>query len=341
MDIQHAISDVIAGRDLDGQAMTDVMRQIMTGAASDAQIGGFLVGLRMKGETIAEIAGAAEVMRSLATRVPVSGDHLVDTCGTGGDQSGTFNISTAAAFVVAAAGGAVAKHGNRSVSSKSGSADVLEKAGVNLALTPDQVAECINKVGVGLMFAPKHHGAMKYAIGPRKELATRTIFNILGPLTNPAGAPNQVLGVYDAALTEPLAKVLQRLGSRHVMVVHAEEGLDEIGLSSTSQISELKDDKVTTYTVTPEQFGFAKADPATIAVSSVDESLAMVLSVLKGESSPAADIVALNAGAAIYVAGLQPSLAEGIARAQTVVQSGEAFHRLEQLVALSQSMGAV
>jgi len=226
MDLPSAIRAVIERRNLSGDEMRAVMRRIMTGQATPAQIGGFLVGLRVKGETVEEITAAAGVMRELATPVNVSGPHVVDTCGTGGDGAGTFNISTAAAFVVAAAGGKVAKHGNRSVSSKSGSADVLETAGVNLDLTPEQVARCIDEVGVGFLFAPKHHGAMKHAIGPRREMGVRTIFNLLGPLTNPANAPNQVLGVFSDQWVEPLAEVLQRLGSRHVLVVHAEDGME-------------------------------------------------------------------------------------------------------------------
>ncbi|HEU5338054.1 MAG TPA: anthranilate phosphoribosyltransferase, partial [Sulfuricaulis sp.] len=232
MDMPSAIRSVIERRNLSGDDMRAVMRLIMTGQATPAQIGGFLIGLRMKGETVEEIAAAAGVMRELATPVNVSGPHLVDTCGTGGDGASTFNISTASAFVVAAAGGKVAKHGNRSVSSKSGSADVLEAAGVNLELTPEQVARCVNEVGVGFMFAPKHHGAMKHAIGPRREMGVRTIFNLLGPLTNPAKAPHQVLGVFSKEWVEPLAEVLQRLGSEHVLVVHAEDGMDEISIGA-------------------------------------------------------------------------------------------------------------
>ncbi|MGD8526889.1 MAG: anthranilate phosphoribosyltransferase, partial [Thioalkalispiraceae bacterium] len=247
MDMQAAIKAVTEGKNLSVDEMTSVMRTIMTGEATPAQIGGFLIGLRMKGETVDEIAAAASVMRELATHVDVKAEHMVDTCGTGGDGASTFNISTTSAFVVAAAGGSVAKHGNRSVSSKSGSADVLEAAGVNLQLTPEQVAQCIEQVGVGFMFAPAHHSAMKHAIGPRKEMGVRTIFNVLGPLTNPAGAPNQVLGVYSEQWLEPLAKVLGKLGSQHVLVVHAEDGMDEISIGSPTRVAELKDGKVTTY----------------------------------------------------------------------------------------------
>ena len=243
MDIATAIARVVEQRDLTASEMESVMRSIMTGQATPAQIGGFLVGLRMKGETVDEIAAAAKVMRELATRVDVGGPHLVDTCGTGGDGASTFNISTASAIVTAAAGGRVAKHGNRSVSSSSGSADVLETAGVKLDLTPAQVAACIDQVGVGFLFAPQHHSAMKHAIGPRKEMRVRTLFNLLGPLTNPAGAPNQVLGVFSPDWVEPLAQVLKQLGSEHVLVVHAEDGLDEISIAAPTRVAELNKDR--------------------------------------------------------------------------------------------------
>jgi anthranilate phosphoribosyltransferase len=239
MDMQSAIRCVVERQDLTEAQMLDVMRLIMTGQATPAQIGGFLVGLRMKGETLDEITAAARVMRELATPVPVAGDHLVDTCGTGGDGASTFNISTASAIVTAAAGARVAKHGNRSVSSSCGSADVLEAAGVNLELTAAQVAQCVEKIGVGFLFAPMHHSAMKHAIGPRREMGVRTLFNLLGPLTNPAGAPNQVLGVFSAYWLKLLAQVLGRLGSRHVMVVHADDGLDEISIGAATQVAEL------------------------------------------------------------------------------------------------------
>src|SRR3990172_3875741 len=276
MDMPSAIRAVMEGRNLSGDEMREVMRLIMTGQATPAQIGGFLVGFRTKGETVEEIAAAAEVMRELATHVGVSGPHLVDTCGTGGDGASTFNISTASAFVVAAAGGKVAKHGNRSVSSKSGSADVLEAAGVSLDLTPEQVAQCVNEVGVGFMFAPKHHGAMKHATGPRREMGVRTIFNLLGPLTNPAGAPNQVVGVFGSAWVEPLAQVLARLGSRHVLVVHGEDGIDEISIGAVTRVAELKDGAVRAYTLKPEQFGIARADVNALVVGDAQESLAVL-----------------------------------------------------------------
>ena len=338
MDLPSAIRAVIERRNLSGDEMRAVMRRIMTGQATPAQIGGFLVGLRVKGETVEEITAAAGVMRELATPVNVSGPHVVDTCGTGGDGAGTFNISTAAAFVVAAAGGKVAKHGNRSVSSKSGSADVLETAGVNLDLTPEQVARCIDEVGVGFLFAPKHHGAMKHAIGPRREMGVRTIFNLLGPLTNPANAPNQVLGVFSDQWVEPLAEVLQRLGSRHVLVVHAEDGMDEISIGADTRVGELKEGRVRVFTIQPEQFGLKRSDISKLAVSSPAESLAMVEKALKNEPGPARDIVALNAGAAIYVSGLAPDLAAGIKTALAVLASGAAGKKLLDLVALSNKL---
>lgn len=340
MNLKQAIQSMLDRKDLSGDDMQDVMRQIMTGEATPAQIGGFLIGLRMKGETIDEIAAAASVMRELASKVSVSPEYLVDTCGTGGDASGTFNVSTASAFVVAAAGGRVAKHGNRSISSKSGSADVLEAAGVNLDLTPEQVEQCIDDLGVGFMFAVKHHGAMKHAIGPRKEMGVRTLFNVLGPLTNPASAPNQVLGVFSLELVEPLAQVLKALGSRHVMVVHADDGLDEISIASATHCAELKDGEVIPLTIRPEDFGMAMASLDDVRVESAEASLAMIRSALSGEPGPAADIVALNAGAAIYVAGLVESLSAGVERAQGLMASGEALAKMERLIEKTQGFAA-
>ncbi|MBT3967276.1 MAG: anthranilate phosphoribosyltransferase [Gammaproteobacteria bacterium] len=336
MEIQAAIQAVIEQRDLSREEMQSVMRSIMTGEATQAQIGGFLIGLRMKGETVDEIPAAASVMRELATPVAVSGDHMVDCCGTGGDGSKTFNISTASTFVIAAAGGQVAKHGNRSISSSSGSADLLEAAGVKLDLSPEQVAKCIEQVGVGFMFAPMHHSAMKHAIGPRKEMAVRTVFNLLGPLTNPAGAPNQVIGVFDAAWVEPLAQVLKQLGSHHVMVVHGSDGLDEITVSGDTHVAELKEGVVTTYTINPTQFGISIAGLESLAVDGATESLKVVKGVLDGETGAAGDIVALNAGAAIYVAGLADSLRAGVERAQALIVSGDARAKLDALVGCSQ-----
>ncbi|HEY0634356.1 MAG TPA: anthranilate phosphoribosyltransferase [Gammaproteobacteria bacterium] len=337
MDMQSAIRAVTERRDLSHDAMAAVMRTIMTGEATPAQIGGFLIGLRMKGETVDEIAAAAAVMRELSIKVPVHGKHVVDTCGTGGDSMGTFNISTTAAFVAAAAGARVAKHGNRSVSSKTGSADLLEAAGVNLDLTPEQVAQCVDEVGVGFMFAPKHHGAMKFAIGPRREMGVRTIFNLLGPLTNPAGAPNQVLGVFSREWVEPMARVLMQLGSHHVLVVHSDDGMDEMSIAAPTHVAELKDGTVVTYTLEPSDLGVVGGSLDTLKVNDAAASLELVRSVLEGRPGPAANIVALNAGAAIYVAGLADSLADGVARAKAVINSGEAYTRLNTLVALSNS----
>lgn len=337
MDMPAAIRAVTERRNLSSAEMHAVMQIIMTGQATPAQIGGFLVGLRMKGETIDEIAAAVKVMRALATPVKVSSEHLVDIVGTGGDGAHTFNISTTASFVVAAAGGRVAKHGNRSVSSQSGAADVLEAAGVNINITPEQVARCIAEVGVGFMFAPLHHSAMKHAVGPRKEMGVRTIFNVLGPLTNPAGAPNQLVGVFAAQWVEPLAHVLAQLGSRHVMVVHSDDGMDEISIAAPTQVAELKDGKVTTYKITPEQFDITRGDVAQIKVKNAQESLAKVKAVLDNQPGPARDIVVLNSGAAIYCAGLAEDLAGGVRKAKEVIASGAARAKLDALVKLSSS----
>jgi len=340
LDIKRAISKVIDRQDLTGEEMTSAMQAIMTGGATPAQIAGLLVALRMKGETVSEIAAAAAVMRGLASGVDISGlDHCVDIVGTGGDASGTFNISTASMFVAAAAGCHVAKHGNRSVSSQSGSADVLEAAGVRLDLTPAQVARCVREVGVGFMFAPAHHGAMKHAIGPRRELGVRTLFNVLGPLTNPAGVPNQVLGVFSEDLLVPMAEVLQRLGSRHVLVVHSRDGLDEISIGDTTEVAELKDGEVMCFRLHPEDFGLKRAPLDGIRVEGPEESLAMLHGVLEDKPGPARDIVVLNAGAAIYAAGVTESLAEGVRWADSAIASGEARHRLDRLVELTRGFG--
>ena len=337
MNIQAAIKSAIARQDLSQQDMTAVMTQIMSGECTPAQIGGFLVGMRMKGETVDEITAAAMVMRGLSTRVNVHLDHLVDTCGTGGDASGSFNISTASAIVTAAAGAHVAKHGNRSVSGATGSADVLEAAGVNLNITPEQVADCISQVGVGFMFAQKHHSAMRHAIGPRKEMATRTIFNVLGPLTNPANAPNQVIGVFDKALVEPIARVLAQLGSRHVIVAHSDDGMDEVSVSAVTHIAELKDGEVKTYSVSPSDFGLEMTDIEALKVDTVAQSLVVIQSVLDDTSGPARDIVCINAGAAIYVSGIVDSWNAGVQMAQSVISSGKAANILKELVKKSNS----
>jgi len=329
----------VEGKNLDSAQMTLVMRTIMTGGATAAQIAGFLVALRMKGESVAEIAAAAGVMRELATGVDITGlDFPVDIVGTGGDASGTFNVSTTAMFVAAAAGCHVAKHGNRSVSSKSGAADVLEAAGVRLDLNPAQVARCVREVGVGFMFAPGHHSAMKHAIGPRRELGVRTVFNVLGPLTNPAGVPNQLLGVFSESLLQPLAEVLQRLGSRHVLVVHARDGLDEISIGAETQVAELKDGVISRYRISPDDFGLPRAGLDRIRVADPAASLLMLRGVLANEPGPPRDIVMLNAGAAIYAAGRAATLADGVRLADAAIASGEALRRLESLVVLTATM---
>ena len=336
MHISGALKNLMAGQDLSQADMTEVMQQIMTGQASDAQIGGFLVALALKGETVDEITAAARVMRSLSASVDLTLEHLVDTCGTGGDGASIFNVSTASAFVCAAAGAHVAKHGNRSVSSTTGSADLLEYAGVKLALSPEQVSRCVRELGVGFMFAPAHHSAMKHAIGPRKEMAVRTVFNLLGPLTNPAGAPNQVLGVFSAAWVEPMAHVLKALGSRHVMVVHSADGLDEISPAAPTHVAELKDGQVRCWTLDPSEYGVSSGTLAGLSVSDVSASHRLVMNALTGVTGPESDIVALNAGAAIYVSGLTDTLGLGVERARTIMKSGEAAEKLSALAALTQ-----
>ncbi len=338
MQIQQALQKLLDKQNLTHEEMCAVMRQIMSGGATDAQIGGFLIGLRCKGETITEIAAAAEVMRELASKVPVTGEHVIDTCGTGGDGANTFNISTTCAFVVAAAGAKVAKHGNRSVSSRSGSADVLEAAGVNLELSAIEVARCVEEIGVGFLFAQKLHGAMQYTRGPRREMGVRTLFNLLGPLTNPAAASNQLIGVFAKEWVEPLAQVLKKLGSRHVLVVSADDGLDEISIAAPSTIAELNEGSVTTYTVTPEQFGLKRASLSTLAITDAASSLAMMRAVLANQPGPARDIVVLNAGAAIYAANMADSLEAGIARADDLIANGAARAKLDTLIAYSNSV---
>ena len=338
MNISKAIKAVISKQNLNESEMHDVMNSIMTGQTTDAQIGAFLVGLSMKGETIEEITASAKVMRALATSVELSSnDYLVDTCGTGGDGLGLFNISTASAFVVAAAGGKVAKHGNRSISSKSGSADVLEAAGINLNISPKLISQCIEKIGLGFMFAPAHHSAMKHAIGPRKELAVRTIFNVLGPLTNPAKAPNQIMGVYDKSLVEPIANVLKGLNSRHVMVVHSEDGLDEFSIANTTYVAELKDNNISTYTVHPGDFGLEEGNLDSIKAENAEQSLALINEAFSGKKGVARDIIALNAGAAIYVSGLVNSFDEGITKANQILSDGSAQDKLDAYILASNS----
>lgn len=342
MDIKQAIRHLVAGQDLDADQTTELMRMLMTGQSTDAQIAAVLVALQVKGVTAAELLGAVRVMRELATPVRIAADaHLVDTCGTGGTGTDTFNISTSAAMVAACAGARVAKHGNRGATSKSGSADLLEAAGVNLGITPAQVAECIDAVGVGFMFAPGHHSAMKHVIGPRREIGIRTIFNMLGPLTNPAGAPNQVMGVFDAFWIEPVLEVLRDLGSQHVLVLASDDGLDEISISAPTRIGELHNGVITTYTVSPADFSMEqRADFEMLRVDGPQQSLTLARQALTYEHQAAGDIVALNAGAAIYAANLSPDLKSGVKQAQDILASGAALRKLEELAALTQRMQA-
>lgn len=333
--LNEVLNKLVGGQDLSGAEAEAAMRAIMSGEATPAQIAAFLVALRMKGETTAEIAAAARVMRSLMTPVELPTEHLTDIVGTGGDHANTFNVSTAAAFVAAVGGARIAKHGNRSVSSKSGSADLLEAAGARLDLGPEAVRRCVEQLNIGFMFAPMHHGAMKHAAPVRRELGLRTLFNLLGPLTNPAQAPHQVLGVFDRRWLESLARVLGELGSRHVLVVHALDGLDELSIAAPSQVAELKDGEVRVYSIAPEDFGLQRSAIDSLRVSSPAESLAIVQRVLGGESGPASDFVALNAGAALYAADRAGSLAEGVAGAREILASGRALERLQQYVALT------
>jgi anthranilate phosphoribosyltransferase len=342
MNIQDALSRVVSGENLEQSEMVAVMRQLMSGDATDAQIGGLLVALRIKGETTAEIAGAAQVMRELATPVVVGGDHLVDLVGTGGDGANLFNVSTASSFVVAAAGARVAKHGNRSVSSTSGSSDVLEYLGVPLDLNPEQVARAINEVGVGFMFAPAHHSAMRHAIGPRRELGMRTMFNILGPLTNPAQVQRQMIGVFSPDLCEPMAEVLQTLGSLHAMVVHSDDGLDEISIAAGTRVSELRDGSISSYHITPEEFGQERQDLEGLAVGSAAASAELIRRGLAGADDDAARkataMLTLNGGATIYVSGIAATLADGVAMADDLLASGQAAEKMRQFIDFTRLM---
>lgn len=340
MDIKSAIKRVTGGLDLNKDEMIAVMRGIMSGASTDAQNAAFLVGLQMKGVKAVEILGGATVMRELATPVILAtSSHLVDTCGTGGSGADKFNISTAAAIVAAAAGARVAKHGNRGATSVSGSADVLEAAGLNLSLTADQVARTIEEVGVGFMFAPAHHGAMKHVTTARREIGVRTIFNLLGPLTNPASAPNQVMGVFDPDWIPALLSVFKELGSNHVLIVSSADGLDEISISAATHVGELKNGELNTYTISPADIGINQYDNFDmLKIDSAQASLKMLMQALNYAKQAAGDIVALNAGAAIYVAGLATDLGAGVERAQAVMRSGEALDKLDQLVNFTQSI---
>jgi len=340
MDIQTALGRIAENQDLTTEEMVDVMRQIMSAGSTDVQIGAFLLGMRVKGETIDEITGGVQVLREFASGVPVSGPHLVDIVGTGGDGANLFNVSTAACFVVAAAGGRVAKHGNRSVSSSSGSADVLEAAGVRLDISPEQVAQCVNELGIGFMFALMHHSAMRHVTLARNELGLRTLFNVLGPMANPAGLTRQLIGVYDRALCRPVVEVLQRLGSEHVMVVHSDDGLDEISLAADTHVAELKNGELSEYSLQPEQLGFEREPLQDLVVDSVESSLRLLSAALAGDKDPrsqrAAHLIALNAGAALYVAGISTSIEDGVALANDRLARGAALDKLQQLAAMTQ-----
>ena len=338
---KDVLSQLLERRDLTQEVMLDVMHQVMGGGLSHAQIAAFLIALRAKGETVDEIAAAAMVMRELSTKVNIQdAAHLIDTCGTGGDGIQTFNVSTVCAFVAAAAGAKVAKHGGRSVSSTCGSADVLEALGVNVNQTPEQVAASVNEIGIGFMFAPNHHSAMKHAAPVRRELGIRTLFNLLGPMTNPATARRQVMGVFDKNLTGKLAQVLQKLGSEHVLVVHGADGMDEISFTGDTYVAELKNGQVSEYVLNPAQYGLSTHQLKDIQIRDAQESKAMILDVLNGKhdtekSAAARDIVLMNAGAAIYVSGQAESLQAGIHKAAEVIDSGAALEKLNQLITLS------
>lgn len=338
MDItfKEALQQLLDRKHFTHPQMLEIMRMMMSGELTSVQISSLLMGLRMKGETVDEIAAAAKVMRDLSTKVTINDtSHLIDTCGTGGDGIQTFNVSTACAFVAAAAGAKVAKHGGRSVSSTCGSADVLEALGVNVNLPSERVAQCVDSIGIGFMFAPNHHSAMKHAAPVRREMGIRTLFNLLGPMTNPAGAKRQVMGVFHQDLTLLLAQVLQRLGSTHVMVVNGADGMDEISFTGDTYVAELKDGIVSEYTLNPTQFGLSLHDLACIQVNDAQASKAMILEVFTGKPSAARDIVLLNAGAAIYVSGIAPSLQAGIATAAEMLDSGKAMQKLQQLIAMT------
>ena len=329
--IKETIGKVVGGLDLTEGEATSVMEEIMSGRATDAQIASLLTALRLKGETVEEITGFAKVMREKATRIQCDTEPLVDTCGTGGDASGTFNISTVSAFVAAGAGIRVAKHGNRSVSSRCGSADVLKGLGINIEVTPDVVSRCIDEVGIGFLFAPLLHGAMKYAIGPRREMGIRTVFNILGPLTNPAKADAQLLGVYAEELTEPIADVLSRLGCKRAYVVHGEDGLDEITTTSRTKVSEVTTGGVKNYYIQPENFGISRSSLDQLRGGDTEENAEIAMKILRNEQGPRRDVVLLNAGAAIAVGGLARNIEEGIALAGKSLDSGAALAKLEKL----------
>ena len=338
MEVKESINKINKGQDLSKKEISSVMNQILTGSVTQDQIVSFLGSLSAKGESIEEVIGSAEVMRDLSSKVSVNQEYLVDTCGTGGVGSGIFNVSTTAAFIASSCGAKVAKHGNRSTTRQSGSADLLETAGVALELNPDQVKQCIENVGVGFMFAPAHHSAMKYAVGARKELGIKTIFNLLGPLTNPAGALNQVLGVFDNKWVRPIAEVLKRLGSKNVLVLHSQDGLDEISTASSTSVAELRDGKIKEYSISPSDFGFKTLAIEGLKVSSPEESLQIAKEALKGENQAAAQMVAMTSGAALYVAGLADTLKVGVDISMEGIKKGIGLQKLDELVSFSQSL---
>jgi anthranilate phosphoribosyltransferase len=338
MIIKEALLQITKGKDISKEEMSLVMLEILEGRATDAQIGGLLVALSVKGESIDEVVGAATVMRQLSEKVNVDFNNLVDTCGTGGCGIGIFNVSTTAAFVASACGAKVAKHGNRSATRKSGSADLLEQAGVSLILSPDKVAQCITKIGVGFMFAPAHHSAMRHAVGPRKEMGIKTIFNILGPLTNPAGAPHQIMGVYDKKWLRPMAEVLKELGSEHVLIVHSKDGLDEISIAEETYVAELINGSIKEYTIHPEEFGFLREPLDGLLINSPQESFSLAKDALLGKNLAASSMVAMTAGAALYVSGISSSLGKGILIARESIESGTGMKKLEELASFSRSL---
>ncbi len=338
MNIQEGIKTIMTGQDLTREEISSLMNQILRGSVSEVQIGAFLVSLCIKGESVDEVIGSAEVMRELSSKVLVDKEYLVDTCGTGGVGSGIFNVSTTAAFVASSCGAKVAKHGNRSATRKSGSADLLEAAGIAINLTPYQVKKCIEEVGIGFMFAPAHHDAMKHAIGPRKELGIKTIFNLLGPITNPAGALNQVVGVFDMKWVKPIAEVLKGLGSNNVLVCHSEDGLDEISTSAPTKVAELRNGKIEEYSISPSDFGLKVLSINELKVDSPEESLKLAKKALNGENEAASQMVAMTSGAALYVAGLVKELKEGVELSLESIAKGRGLEKLEHLSTFSQSL---
>ncbi|MDG2457206.1 MAG: anthranilate phosphoribosyltransferase [SAR86 cluster bacterium] len=338
MEIKTALSEIIKGRDLQREDMTSVMFQILEGRSTDAQIGAFLAALSIKGESIDEVVGVVSVMRELSEKVEVDTHHLVDTCGTGGTGVSIFNVSTASAFIACACGAKVAKHGNTSATRKSGSADLLEEAGLSLELSPKEVSRCIEEIGIGFMFAPAHHTAMKHAVGPRKEMGIKTIFNIVGPLTNPAGALNQVIGVYNKRWLKPIAEVLRELGSQHVLVVHSKDHLDEISIANETYVTELINGSIQEYVIKPEDFGFKKHSLEDLIVSSASESLSIIKQGFLDKNQAASSMIAMNAGAALYASGVTVSLKEGVINAMECIKGGKGLKKLDELISFSQSL---